>query len=123
LGERYNSFAPTETIFSRASNLVHAFQIGAVVDYHFGPYFGDLTGKIGFGQNNQKTTLNGLTMTDTAFAVVPEVNFRMGYLLGSGTRAYIGYNMLFLNNAARPNNLGPNNFILNAVTAGLEFMF
>jgi hypothetical protein len=123
LSERFNSTSAAQTITAESNNLVNAFQIGAVGDYRFGPYLGELGVKIGVGRNRQRLTLNGIETKDSTFAVVPEVNFRIGYLLGSGTRFYLGYNFIYLNEAARPNNLGPNNFGLNALTAGLEFLF
>jgi len=37
----------------------------------------------------------------TAFAVVPEGNFRIGYKLASGSRLFVGYNFLYLSDAVR----------------------
>jgi hypothetical protein len=124
LSETYNSYSEVEpTILSHAENNVHAFQLGGVVHYHFGPYFTDATVKLGFGTNRQRLMLNGIETTDSKFAFVPEVTLRAGYLLGSGTRFYFGYNFVYLSQAARPNNLGPNNFSLNAFVLGMEFLF
>jgi hypothetical protein len=124
LSETYNSYSDVEpTILAHAENNVHAFQLGGVVHYHFGPYFTDAAVKLAFGTNRQRLTLNGIEMTDSKFAFVPEVNLRVGYWLGSGTRFYFGYNFVYLSDAARPNNLGPNNFSLNAFVVGLEFLF
>lgn len=123
LRERFNSFGGGPTVLSESSNTVHAFQVGAVGDYRFGPYFGELGVKLGAGTNRQRTTLNGVTTRTNTSVVVPEVQFRIGYSLGSGTRAFVGYNMLYLSEAARPNGFTPNNFTLHAGMVGLEFAF
>lgn len=123
LSEQFNRTTFTQVLLTKSNNVVNAAQIGAVGEYRFGPYFGDLAVKVAFGNNSERLRVNGLETTNSVFVIVPEVNFRMGYLLGSGTRFFVGYDFIYLNDAARPNNLGPSNFGLHAFTAGLEFLF
>ena len=109
--------------FWRATNSVNLGQIGAVGVYRFGPYSGELMLKLGYGRNAEAMTLNGVRTTTTDAAFVPELGIRLGYGMGQGVRTVIGYNLIYLNGAMRPDQRDPPNFLLQGLTAGLEVRY
>lgn len=89
----------------------------------------DATIKVALGNNHETSNINGVTtVTNGAFgfvsggtpggifaqpsnigrhsrdmfAVVPEVNFKVGYQMGQHVRPFVGYNFLYLSEALRP---------------------
>ncbi len=111
-------------------NEFHGGQIGLVGDFHRGPFYVELTGKVALGTNFQVVSVDGQThtltpafglpfgrsyvggvyaqpsnigrMTQTVFAVVPEGMFKVGLKSGEHGRFFVGYNFLYLSNAVRP---------------------
>jgi len=111
-------------------NEFHGGQVGLVGDFHRGPFYVELTGKVAFGTNYQVVTADGQThlltasnpvpvgssyvggvyaqptnigrQTQTVFAVVPEGMFKVGLKHGDHGRWFVGYNFLYLSSAVRP---------------------
>lgn len=111
-------------------NEFHGGQVGLVGDFHRGPFYVELTGKVAFGTNYQVVTADGQThlltaanplpvgssyvggvyaqptnigrRTETVFAVVPEGMFKVGLKHGDHGRWFVGYNFLYLSSAVRP---------------------
>lgn len=130
VGYRYLNFheqllesTPVATNFWKTTNEVNLGQLGLASFYRFGPYTGEIIAKVGFGRNSESFSLNGVRTTTSESAVVPELGVRLGYGLGQGVRSVIGYNLIYLNNAVRPDNREPSSFLLQGLTAGLEFRY
>jgi len=113
-----------------AHNRFHGAQIGLHGDFSHGPVFVQIVGKTAFGETIEIAKLSGQTTvitagsplpmiqsynagvlglptnsgraTNSTFAVLPEVQFKLGCKLGDGVRFYVGYNFLFLSQAIRP---------------------
>jgi hypothetical protein len=108
-------------------NQFYGGQLGAVAEYHLGPWFVDVRGKVGLGVTHQVVDINGSqTITSPAgavsvfqggllalnsnighfsrdrFAVVPEVGINLGYQLTNHIRVFAGYNFLLWTNVLRP---------------------
>lgn len=110
-------------------NEFHGGQIGLIGDFHRGPFYVEVTGKVAFGTNYQVVNVSGEThlitaslvplyrsylggvysqptnigrATQSVFAVVPEASFKVGLKYGEANRFYIGYNFLYLDTAVRP---------------------
>jgi hypothetical protein len=102
-------------------------QLGVDAEYHRGPWFVDLRGKLALGGTRQIVDINGgqliVTPTGTAtsftggllalptnighfrrdrFGVLPEVGVNVGYQVTDHLRAFVGYNFLYLNSVVRP---------------------
>ncbi|QDU20404.1 BBP7 family outer membrane beta-barrel protein [Urbifossiella limnaea] len=111
-------------------NEFHGGQVGLVGDFHRGPFYVEVTGKVAVGTNFQVVNADGQThlltaanpvpvgasfnggvyaqptnigrVTQTVFAVVPEGMFKVGLKSGENGRWFVGYNFLYLSNAVRP---------------------
>ncbi len=111
-------------------NEFHGGQLGLVGDFHRGPFYVEVVGKVALGTNFQVVNVSGEThlitaanpvplyrsyfggaystpanigrATQTVFAVVPEAIFKVGLKYGEASRFYVGYNYLGLSTAVRP---------------------
>lgn len=110
-------------------NEFHGGQVGLVGDFHRGPFYVEMMGKVAFGTNFQVVNVSGEThlitaaqiplyrsfpggvyaqptnigrVTQSVFAVVPEAAVKIGLKYGETNRFYVGYNFLYLDNAVRP---------------------
>lgn len=110
-------------------NEFHGGQVGLVGDFHRGPFYVEMMGKVAFGTNFQVVNVSGESHLITAapiplyrsfqggvyaqptnmgratrsvFAVVPEAAVKVGLKYGEWNRFYVGYNFLYLDNAVRP---------------------
>jgi hypothetical protein len=111
----------------RADNQFHGGELGVVGNFHRGAWSVELLAKIALGNNHQTvrvfgeelTTIGGpppsvrnggllaqptniRTETNDEFAVLPEVNAEVGYLLTDNLRLTLGYTVLWLSRAVRP---------------------
>lgn len=102
-------------------------QLGVHAEWDRGPWSVDLRGKLALGDTHQDILIDGsqrfvapdgtvqnfkgsLLALPTnigryhrdKFSVVPELGLNVGYQLTSHLRAYVGYNVLYWNNVARP---------------------
>jgi hypothetical protein len=102
-------------------------QIGISSDFRWGSAFLNCVGKLAMGDVHEVVNIQGVSqqfasgqLQSTAaggilaqptnighhsrdrFAVVPEVNFNLGYQFGEHVRAFVGYDFLFINNVLRP---------------------
>lgn len=123
LGEQLLEGTPIGSNFYKTQNSVNLAQFGVAGGYRFGPYTGELLVKLGFGRNEQVAEVNNVRTTDTVDAFVPELGLRVGYHIGEGAKLVFGYQLLYLDSAARPNNRDPNNYFLQGVTVGLEVRY
>lgn len=107
----------TATARLMAQNNFYGGQIGARAGWHFNRWFTDITGKVAIG-----VTREGLTLQEAArgndgatdafqfrrsksdFAVLPEVNLRVGYDITRNIHAFVGYDFLYISSVARPGN-------------------
>lgn len=103
-------------------NRIQAAQVGLVGSYKFGGYFCEVLGKLGIGRNSESITLDGVRMTDSVVAIVPELGARVGYQLGEGVYGTLGYTFLYLNKVARPGQ-GDGDFYIHGFTIGVECRF
>lgn len=108
-------------------NQFYGGQLGEQMELRLGRVFLDVTGKVALGVSHQTVTVAGSTSvtqpgvgTTTVpggllalagnsgrfqhdeFAVVPEVQLNLGYQFCKGMRGYVGYDFLYWNNVARP---------------------
>lgn len=111
-------------------NEFHGGQLGLSGDFHRGPFYVEVVGKVAFGTNFQVVNISGEThlitaanpapvfrsyfggvysqptnlgrVTQTVFAVVPEGTLKVGLKTGERGRFYVGYNFLYMNTAVRP---------------------
>lgn len=123
LNEQLLENTPVSSNFWRTTNSVNLGQVGAVGTYRFGPYTSEVIMKVGFGRNAEDSTLNGVRTTTSETAIVPEFGIRLGYGMGQGIRTVLGYNLIYLNNAIRPDNRNPSSFLMQGLTAGLEVRY
>jgi len=111
----------------RADNQFHGGELGVVGNFHRGAWSLELLAKVALGNNHQTvgvrgqevTTIGALpptfrnggllaqptnirTETQDEFAVLPEVNAEVGYLLTDNLRMTAGYTLLWLSRAVRP---------------------
>jgi hypothetical protein len=112
-------------------NQYYGGQIGAKVGVTSGRWSLDTTAKIAFGANHQVLNTaggtgviggafgfpNGVTpagvfaepsnigqFSHNVFAVVPEVQAKLGLAISPRIQSFVGYNFLYVNNALRPGN-------------------
>jgi hypothetical protein len=110
-----------------ANNKFYGGQVGADFEYHRGPWFADVRGKVALGGTRQLVDINGnqLIVTPTGaamsfnggllalpsnighfhrdrFGVLPEVGVNVGYQVTDHLRAFVGYNFLYLSSVVRP---------------------
>jgi hypothetical protein len=110
-------------------NRFYGGQLGLRLDFHKGPVFLNMTGKVALGDTYEVVRINGVSSfalpgqptrlfqggtlavasnsgryTRDAFAVVPEATVRVGVLLQEKVRLFVGYNFLYLSQLARPAN-------------------
>ena len=111
-------------------NEFHGGQLGLVGDFHRGPFYVEVAGKVAVGTNFQVVSVSGEThlltaanpvalsrsyfggayssqtnigrTTQTVFAVVPEAILKVGLKYGDRGRFYVGYDYLGLSTAVRP---------------------
>lgn len=111
-------------------NEFHGGQVGLMADLHRGPFYVEITGKVALGRNFQVVFVDGEThllgaanpfpiggsfpggvyaqpsnigrFTHSAFAVVPEGIFKVGFKVGDRGRFYVGYNFLYMSDVVRP---------------------
>ncbi|WP_020471821.1 hypothetical protein [Zavarzinella formosa] len=123
LGEQLLEGSAGGINYWKTTNSVNLGQVGAVGSYHFGPYTGEIITKLGFGTNQEIYELNGARTSSNTFAFVPEFGARFAYGMGEGARMVLGYNLIYLNDAVRPDHRSPNNYLLQGITAGLELRY
>jgi hypothetical protein len=103
-------------------NRFYGGQVGLRAELRRGPVFVALAGKVALGDAVQVVRLSGISRVAHAvrrggifalpsnsgryerdqFAVVPEGSVRLGVYLNPKTRLYVGYDFLYLSDAARP---------------------
>jgi len=100
-----------------AQNNFYGGQIGARAGWTFDRWFVDITGKIALGATTEGVTANltaigadgaadafQFRQSKTDFAVLPEVNLRVGYNFTRNIHAFVGYDFLYISSVARPGN-------------------
>jgi len=113
-----------------AHNRFHGGQLGLSADYTRGPVFVEATGKVGLGQATNVVQVSGQAVALAAafpfpaaqffkggvlaqptnsgrfvrsgFAVLPEATVKVGYRFHDRSRLYVGYNFVYLSEAAHP---------------------
>ena len=110
-----------------ARNAFHGGQLGLVAECDFGRLDLELTGKVAIGRTNSTVRTSGGTVTRNAngivdaygagvfalasnsgsaeeghFAVLPEAGVKLGYRIRDRGRLFLGYNFIYLSDAARP---------------------
>lgn len=110
------------------SNQFYGGQLGMRVSYGAGPWYVNLTQKLGFGTTHEATTISGGVIEsgigattpgtfpggfytqpsnigqheNNHFSVVPELQVKVGYQFTPGLTAYVAYNFLYWSNVFRP---------------------
>jgi len=126
-------FANTQDQFTTRNNF-YGGQVGAQGELCFGRFFVNAVGKVALGDMNEYVNISGSTysnlqnntLTGTArttpggifaqptnigrysrdeFAVVPEVDFNVGYKITSWARVFVGYTFLYASDVVRPGNV------------------
>jgi hypothetical protein len=116
-------------------NQVYAGQLGMRFEGHSGNAYVDVTTKVGFGPNHETVSIAGTTTavqpgmapqtvtggllalpgtnigktTNNWFAVVPQVNLKVGYWMRDWLQLFVGYDFLYINQVARPGDVVNNN--------------
>lgn len=106
-----------------AHNRFHGGQLGLTADACRGGAFVELTAKVGLGKVVEVVRVSGQTFfapgigtnagllgvpatsgrsVRTAFAVLPEGEIKLGYRFNPGAQVYVGYSVIYLNEAVRP---------------------
>lgn len=114
----------------RTENDFYGGQLGLVGEVRRGRWFSTLTGKVALGTVFQSSTIMGQqniryvdgsalsfpggllavpganmgTVTQSKFAVIPEVGWNIGYHVTPHMRIFFGYNFMYLNSVLRPGN-------------------
>jgi hypothetical protein len=125
LGNGFGTFVGTDDF--RTRNQFYGGQLGAKVEMSFGRFFAAVLGDVSLGENHESVTINGISIvtpvggpavitpggifaqttnigrqTHDEFAVVPEVQLRLGAKLTNSLRAFVGYDFVYVSNVARP---------------------
>jgi hypothetical protein len=131
-----------------AQNNFYGGQIGARAGTHFGRWSADVSGKLGIGAMcegvNVSAVATGPVLGTTGFnrrssrnefALVPELEVRVGYNITQHFHAFVAYDLLFLNHVARPGDqniasylgttptVNSSDFWAQGVSLGLEFTY
>jgi hypothetical protein len=122
LQERITFGLPAVFVDLSTRNYINAGQAGVIADYRFGPYFGELLGKVAIGRNNSRITLNGVTLSENDNCVIGEFGARVGYQLGEALWSTIGYRLNYLTDVERPTRRD-SNYLLHGLTIGFEKRF
>jgi hypothetical protein len=102
-------------------------QLGLRTEWHLGNFSASVTGKIALGDTREVSDVNGYTTLNSGlvprqtlpggifaltsnigrlgqdtFAVVPEVEVKLGYQLTSNLSVFVGYNFMYWSSLARP---------------------
>jgi hypothetical protein len=110
----------------RTENNIYAVTLGFNRERRFSHYFVGVRSTVGLGWNNQSTEISGSTTitppggpsttysgglltqpsnigryTSTRFVVVPEVGLKLGCQVTEHTRAWVGYNFLYVSDVVR----------------------
>jgi hypothetical protein len=110
-----------------AHNRFHGGQLGLSADLTRGAVFVEMAGKVALGQGVSVVRVSGQTVAlspgpavayspagvlgqpsnsgrfvRSGFAVLPEATLKVGYRLADRSRFYVGYNLIYLSEAARP---------------------
>src|SRR5439155_2835584 len=131
-------------------NRFYGGQLGLKASFAYGPVFLVAVGKVGAGDVEQVVRINGVTrfqgpgLTDhvesggllalssnagrharDVFGLVPEATLRAGLEFASRARLFVGYNLLYLTEAARPGEqidwvINPAQFPVNAGRQSLD---
>lgn len=112
----------------RANNFFYGAQLGTKAEYRMSNLFISGHAKLGLGANVEFLSTAGSTRSstpfgtftrvrqgllsgapparvrDSEFSVIPQVGFKVGFLLFDCLRAYAGYDFLYWTNVARPGN-------------------
>jgi hypothetical protein len=109
-------------------NQFYGGEAGAQAEFQGGAFTVQLAGDVALGPNHQRVTISGKTSAQTPggpvrsvptglfavdgtnisrpvtnwFAISPEASVRVGYHVTPGVFAFVGYNVLYLNNVVRP---------------------
>src|SRR5205085_4276977 len=109
-------------------NTFHGGQLGGLVEQKWGRWSADVRGSVALGNTHQELNIQGTQLrlrpgmttpdqfaggllavgpnlgrfTRDRFSVVPEVSANVGYWFTPTWRAYVGYNLLYWTNVARP---------------------
>lgn len=105
----------------RTKNNFYGFQIGTRKGYSYQHFNFDLAAKIAFGITYQTLEITGDQnvnanlpigifaepsnsgiVTQRQFAVLPEIQAKLGYQLAEGITPFVSYNFLYLSNVIRP---------------------
>jgi hypothetical protein len=122
-----SAVASTDTF--RTRNQFYGGQVGVRGEYALGNFLLGTTAKVGLGNNHESVEVSGMSSlfpaagaamsvpvgqfagpsnlgrrTHDDFAVMPEVEVKLGYQLTSWLRATVGYDFLYLSRAVRPGN-------------------
>jgi hypothetical protein len=110
-----------------AHNRFYGGQIGARAEYRRGNAFANVVGKVALGETHEVIGINGTTVftlpgiapvavpggvlalpsnsghfSRDQFAVVPEIDFNIGYQVAPHVRAFLGYSFLYWSEVVRP---------------------
>jgi hypothetical protein len=111
----------------RTENRFYGGQLGLAGQVRRGRLWLDVVGKLGIGSTHEVVSIDGRTtvmapgqtlttqpggllalpsnsgrFASDEFTVVPELGIRLGYQVGGGLRVFVGYDLLYWNEAARP---------------------
>lgn len=131
-----------------AQNNFYGGQVGARAGLHLGRWVADVTGKVGLGVVREGLTASAVATDNVLgtsgfdrrsshndFAVVPEVEVRVGFDITRNLHTFVAYDFLYLSKVARPGNQNFASFLSPAPTAtttdfwaqgisfGLEFTY
>jgi hypothetical protein len=104
-------------------NRFHGGELGVDGEWRHGCYYLDVLAKVALGGTRERVAINGTTLVNggppefggvlalptnsgrfntTQFAVVPELDVRLGYRFSDHLRAFLGYTFLYWSNMVRP---------------------
>ena len=134
-----NGILPSST-FDRVStrNTFYGGQAGLEVEAPCGCFFLRARGKVALGDMHEAADINGVTTTTTGnfaggllsspvdtgrhvrdrIAVIPEANIKLGVFVTSHLTAYVGYDVFYISDVARPGDLSTMGASSTTVTVG-----
>ena len=126
-GTFFQGQSGTENNSFKTRNHFYGAGVGLRGRYTYGPFFGELTGRVAIGDSNEMLSVQGYYVdagasfpttsgtygvfaqpgnegktTRNNFAVVPEVQVKIGYNVTNSIRLTVGYNFLYDSNVIRP---------------------
>ena len=112
----------TSTSSLSSRNHINAGQVGANVNYRFGPYFGEMQLTAGIGRNNITNDIDGVRIIDQNSCLVSEFGARVGYQLAERLWGTIGYSAYYFGNIDRPGEPGTS-YLIHGLAIGIEKRF